>query len=59
MKFANIEERDIYLKSLLTETECSHLFQLKNEWYDCGSYDSDEEIMEEHIDIQICHKGLT
>ena len=40
MRFANVEERDIYLKSLLTETECSRLFQLKNEWYDCGSYDS-------------------
>ena len=57
MRFANIEERDIYLKSLLTEAECSRLFQLKNEWYDCGLYDSDEEIMEEHFDIQICHKG--
>ena len=57
MTFQTIDERLKYLESLLTNEDWNNLLRLKNEWYECGSYESDEEIIEENFEIQIPYKG--
>ena len=57
MTFKTEDERLQYLEGLLTQEDWNHLLHLKNEWYDCGSYESDAEIIEDNFEIQIPHKG--
>ena len=57
MTFRTTEDRLKYLESLLTEEDWRKLLHLKDEWYDCGEYESDAEIIEEHFNICIPHKG--
>ena len=57
MTFKTEDERLQYLEDLLTQEDWNHLLHLKNEWYDCCSYESDAEIIKDNFEIQIPHKG--
>lgn len=50
------KEKFNYLYSLLSENEKCHLLRLKDEWYDFD-YNTDEEIIEDNLSIDIIHKG--